>query len=65
MTKRGSIFKINSGLYGGKGDMAGRETGELMHPNVSERFLETPFWFGNKASSISLPQVPRRSQEDK
>lgn len=45
--------------------MAGRETGELMHPNLSERFLETLFWLGNKASSVSLPQVPQRSQEDK
>lgn len=45
--------------------MAGRETGELMHPNLSERFSETLFWFGKKASSISRPQVPQRSQEDK
>lgn len=45
--------------------MAGREIGELMHPNLSEIFSETPFWFGNKASSISLLGVPRRSQKDK
>lgn len=45
--------------------MAGRETGELMHPNLSERFLVALFWLGNKASSVSLPQVPQRSQEDK
>jgi len=40
--------------------MAGRETGELMHVNLSAIFSETPFWFGKRASSISLLEVPQK-----